>query len=161
MKHLFEYSSFRKKGKSPNDLLGWGDEIESVIKTTLVGREFKGHTLENVVVDEAGSIIFDFETGSGLVQLFFKKESPSEMDQLIADLSGVGLAEEKKIEIRYNIQANRHTEDEEYSILVKIEPRKTPNFMGITFKVFADNDYDMSLGVGKIVAQEIEKQIDN
>jgi hypothetical protein len=160
MKHLFEYSSFYKKGKNPNDLLGWGDEIESVIKTTLVGRKFKGHILEKVVVNDAESKIFYSETGSGIVQLFFKKEFPSEMDQLMADLSGVGLAEERKIEIGYNIQADRHTEDDEYSILVKTEPKEIPNFMGMTFQVFADNDYDMSLGIGKIVAQEIENQID-
>jgi hypothetical protein len=31
--------------------------------------------------------------------------------------------------------------------------------MGITFKVFTDNDYDMSHGIGKTVAEEIKKQI--
>ena len=32
--------------------------------------------------------------------------------------------------------------------------------MGMTFKVFTDNDYDMSQGIGKTIAEEIKKQID-
>ena len=40
MRHILEYNSYQR-GSNKNDVLGWADEIQSVIKTTLVGKEFK------------------------------------------------------------------------------------------------------------------------
>ena len=99
------------------------------------------------------------DSGKGTIELFFQKPNPSELDDLISTLSDVGLAEDKKIEIEYEIQADQHIDDDEYDVLIRLTPKQVPNFMGMTFKVFTDNDYDMSRGIGKIVAEEIEKQI--
>ncbi len=158
MRHILEYNSY-PKGSNKNDVLGWADEIHSVIKTTLVGKKFKGYILDKVQIENPSSFSFEKEQGEGTIQLFFKKEVQSELDQLITDLSGVGLAEDKKIEIEYSIEADSHFDDDEYSILIRLTPKKIPNFIDAKFKVFADNDYDMSYGVGKTVAEEIRKQI--
>ena len=158
MKHILEYNSYHK-GSNKNDALGWADEIQSVIKTTLVGKEFKGYILDKVQIENPASFSFDKGQGEGTIQLFFKKEAPSELDRLISDLSDVGLAEDKKIEIHYSIEADQHVDDNEYDILIRLTPKEIPNFMGMTFKVFADNDYDMSQGIGKTITEEIKKQI--
>jgi hypothetical protein len=159
MKHLLEYNSYHR-GSNKNDVLGWADEIQSVIKTTLVGKEFKGYILDKVQIENPSSFSFEKDQGEGTIQLFFKKEAPSELDQLITDLSDVGLTEDKKIEIGYWIEADSHFDDDEYSILIRLTPKKIPNFIEAKFKVFADNDYDMSQGIGKTIAEEIKKQID-
>lgn len=158
MKHLLEYNSYHR-GSNKNDVLGWADEIQSVIKTTLVGKEFKGYILDKVQIENPSSFSFEKDQGEGTIQLFFKKEAPSELDQLISDLSAVGLAEDKKIEIHYSIEADQHVDDNGYDILIRLTPKEIPNFMGIKFSVFTDNDYDMSYGIGKTVAEEIRKQI--
>jgi len=158
MKHILEYNSYHK-GSNKNDVLGWADEIQSVIKTTLVGKEFKGYILDKVQIENPASFSFDKGQGEGTIQLFFKKEAPSELDRLISDLSDVGLAEDKKIEIHYSIEADQNVYDNGYDILIRLTPKEIPNFMGMTFKVFADNDYDMSQGIGKTIAHEIKKQI--
>ena len=158
MKHILEYNSYHK-GSNKNDVLGWADEIQSVIKTTLVGKEFKGYILDKVQIENPASFSFDKGQGEGTIQLFFKKEAPSELDRLISDLSDVGLAEDKKIEIHYSIEADQNVYDNGYDILIRLTPKEIPNFMGMTFKVFADNDYDMSRGIGKTIAEEIKKQI--
>ena len=158
MKHILEYNSYHK-GSNKNDVLGWADEIQSVIKTTLVGKEFKGYILDKVQIENPASFSFDKGQGEGTIQLFFKKEAPSELDRLISDLSDVGLAEDKKIEIHYSIEADQNVYDNGYDILIRLTPKEIPNFMGMTFKVFADNDYDMSQGIGKTITEEIKKQI--
>lgn len=159
MRHILEYNSYHR-GSNKNDVLGWADEIQSVIKTTLVGKEFKGYILDKVQIENPSSFSFEKDQGEGTIQLFFKKEAPSELDQLITDLSDVGLTEDKKIEIGYWIEADSHFDDDEYSILIRLTPKKIPNFIEAKFKVFADNDYDMSQGIGKTIAEEIKKQID-
>lgn len=158
MRHLLEYNSYHR-GSNKNDVLGWADEIQSVIKTTLVGKEFKGYILDKVQIENPESFSFEKDQGEGTIHLFFKKEYPSELDQLITDLSDVGLTEDKKIEIGYQIEADSHFDDDEYSILIKLKPKKIPNFIEAKFSVFTDNDYDMSYGIGKTVAEEIRKQI--
>jgi len=158
MRHILEYNSYQR-GSNKNDVLGWADEIQSVIKRTLVGKEFKGYILDKVQIENPSSFSFEKDQGEGIIHLFFKKESPSELDQLISDLSDVGLAEDKKIEIRYSIEADQHIDDDGYDILIRLTPKEIPNFIEAKFKVFADNDYDMSYGVGKTVAEEIRKQI--
>jgi hypothetical protein len=158
MRHILEYNSY-PRGSNKNDVLGWADEIESVIKTTLVGKEFKGYILDKVQIENPSSFSFEKDQGEGTIQLFFKKEVPSELDQLISDLSAVGLAEDKKIEIHYSIEADQHVDDNGYDILIRLTPKKIPNFIEAKFKVFSDNDYDMSYGIGKTVAEEIRKQI--
>jgi hypothetical protein len=77
----------------------------------------------------------------------------------MSDLSDVGLAEDKKIEIHYSIEVDPNLGEELYAVLIRLTPKQIPNFMGMTFKVFTDNHYDMSYGVGKTVAEEIKKQI--
>lgn len=139
--------------------MGWADEIQSGIKTTLVGKEFKGYILDKVQIENPASFSFEKDQGEGTIQLFFKKEDPSELDQLITDLSDVGLAEDKKIEVGYWIEADSHFDDDECDILIRLTPKEIPNFLEAKFKVFADNDYDMSYGIGKTVAEEIKKQI--
>jgi hypothetical protein len=99
------------------------------------------------------------DSGKGTIELFFQKPNPSELDDLISVLSDVGLGDDKKIEIGYEIEADQHFNDDEYNVLIRLTPKQVPNFMGMTFKVFTDNDYDMSHGIGKIVAKEIKKQI--
>ena len=158
MRHILEYNSY-PRGSNKNDVLGWADEIQSVIKTTLVGKEFKGYILDKVQIENPSSFSFEKDQGEGTIQLFFKKEDPSELDQLITDLSDVGLTEDKEIEIGYWIEADSHFDDDEYSILIRLTPKKIPNFIEAKFKVFADNNYDMSYGIGKTVAEEIRKQI--
>jgi hypothetical protein len=158
MRHILEYNSYQR-GSNKNDVLGWADEIQSVIKRTLAGKEFKGYILDKVQIENPASFSFEKDQGEGTIQLFFKKEAPSELDQLITDLSDVGLAEDKKIEIHYSIEADQHIDDDGYDVLIKLTPKEIPNFIEAKFKVFADNDYDMSYGVGKTVAEEIRKQI--
>jgi hypothetical protein len=158
MRHILEYNSY-PRGSNKNDVLGWADEIESVIKTTLVGKEFKGYILYKVRIENPSSFSSVSDLGEGIIRLFFKKEDPSELDQLITDLSDVGLTEDKEIEIGYWIEADSHFDDDEYSILIRLTPKKIPNFIEAKFKVFSDNDYDMSYGIGKTVAEEIRKQI--
>jgi hypothetical protein len=158
MKHILEYNSYRR-GSNKNDILGWADEIQSVIKTTLVGKEFKGYILDKVQIENPSSFSFEKDQGEGTIHLFFKKEAPSELDQLMSDLSDVGLAEDKKIEIHYSIEVDPKIGGELYSVLIRLTPKQIPNFMGMTFKVFTDNHHDMSYGVGKTVAEEIKKQI--
>jgi hypothetical protein len=158
MKHILEYNSYRR-GSNKNDILGWADEIQSVIKTTLVGKEFKGYILDKVQIENPSSFSFEKDQGEGTIHLFFKKEAPSELDQLMSDLSDVGLAEDKKIEIHYSIEVDPKIGGELYDVLIRLTPKQIPNFMGMTFKVFADNHHDMSYGVGKTVAEEIRKQI--
>ena len=158
MKHILEYNSYRR-GSNKNDILGWADEIQSVIKTTLVGKEFKGYILDKVQIENPSSFSFEKDQGEGTIHLFFKKEAPSELDQLMSDLSDVGLAEDKKIEIHYSIEVDPKIGGELYYVLIRLTPKQIPNFMGMTFKVFTDNHHDMSYGVGKTVAEEIKKQI--
>ena len=158
MRHILEYNSYQR-GSNKNDVLGWADEIQSVIKTTLVGKEFKGYILDKVQIENPSSFSFERDQGEGTIQLFFKKEAPSDLDQLMSDLSDVGLAEDKKIEIHYSIEADQHIDDDGYDILIRLTPKEILNFIEAKFKVFADNDYDMSQGIGKTVAEEIKKQI--
>ena len=122
------------------------------------GYELKSVEVVNPVSSEYSTAVGG-DSGEGTIELYLQKPNPSELDDLISDLSDVGLAEDKKIEIEYEIQADPHIDDDEYSVLIRLTPKKIPNFMGIKFSVFTDNDYDMSYGIGKTVAEEIRKQI--
>ena len=160
MKYLLEYDQHQS-----SDDLKWGEQIQRWVTMLLAsksslkdGYELKSVKVVNPVSSEYSTAVGG-DSGKGTIELFFQKPNPSELDDLISDLSDVGLAEDKKIEIGYEIQADPHIGDDEYSILIRLTPKQIPNFMGMTFKVFADNDYDMSRGIGKTVAEEIKKQI--
>ena len=161
MRHILEYNKY---GSNPSDRLQWGDEIKRWINLTLKGKKLKdGYELKSVEILNPTSNNYSTATGGdsgeGVIELNFKKPNPSELDQLISDLSDVGLAEDKKIEVHYSIGADQHIDDDGYDVLIRLTPKQIPDFMGMTFKVFADNHYDMSYGVGKTVAEEIKKQI--
>ena len=164
MKHLLEYNSFHKRGTNPNDILGWGDQIKSVVQKNFVGKVFKGYKIEEVEIKNPESFSFADDQGSGIIQLFCQKESPSELDQLISDLSTVGLANDKIQEIKYNINADLDDENM-YEITVQISPygspsqRKENNFLGISYKKYYDDSFDPSYGVGGIITDLIKSQI--
>jgi hypothetical protein len=159
MKHLLEYNQHQS-----SDGLKWGDEIKRWINLTLKGKKLKdGYELKSVEmlnpISNNYSTAIGGDSGEGIIELNFKKPDPSELDQLISDLSDVGLAEDKKIEIHYSIEVDPKIGGELYHVLIRLTPKQIPNFMGMTFKVFTDNHHDMSYGVGKTVAEEIKKQI--
>ena len=164
MKHLLEYNSFHKRGTNPNDILGWGDQIKSVVQKNLVGKTFKGYKIEEVGIKNPESFSFADDQGSGIIQLFCQKETPSELDQLISDLSTVGLASEKVQEIKYTINADLDGENM-YEITAQISPygdssqRKENNFLGISYKQYYDDSFDPSYGVGGIITDLIRSQI--
>lgn len=164
MKHLLEYNSFHKRGTNPNDILGWGDQIKSVVQKNFVGKVFKGYKIEGVEIKNPESFSFADDQGSGIIQLFCKKENPSELDQLISDLSTVGLASEKVQEIKYTINADLDGENM-YEITAQISPygdpsqRKENNFLGISYKQYYDDSFDPSYGVGGIITDLIKSQI--
>ncbi len=161
MRHILEYNQYES---SSSDRLKWGDQIKRWIDLTLVDKKLKdGYELKSVEILNPKSSSYSTpiggDSGEGIIELNFRKSSPSELDQLISDLSDVGLAEDKKIEIHYSIGADQHIDGDEYDVLIRLTPKQVPNFMGMTFKVFTDNDYDMSHGIGKTVAEEIKSQI--
>ena len=160
MKHLLEYDQHQS-----SDHLKWGEQIKRWVTIALAskssfkdGYELKSVEIVNPVSSDYSTAVGG-ESGKGTIELYFQKPNPSELDDLISDLSDVGLSEDKKIEIEYEIEADPHINDDEYSVLIRLTPKKVPNFMGMKFSVFADNDYDMSFGIGKTVAEEIKKQI--
>lgn len=162
MKHILEYNKYESNS---SDHLRWGEEIKRWLKTSLEKKPLKdGYELKSVEVvnpvSRRYSTVSGGDSGEGTIELYFKKPNPSELDQLISDLSDVGLSEDKKIEIHYSIQIDEDTSEEGYgSILIRITPKPIPNFMGMNFSTFADNDYDMSYGIGKPTAEMIKKQI--
>ena len=161
MRHILEYDKYES---NPSDSLQWGDEIKRWINLTLKGKKLKdGYELKSVEmlnpISNNYSTAIGGDSGEGIIELNFKKPDPSELDQLISDLSDVGLAEDKKIEIHYSIEVDPKIGGELYHVLIRLTPKQIPNFMGMTFKVFTDNHHDMSYGVGKTVAEEIKKQI--
>ena len=161
MRHILEYNQYES---SSSDHLKWGDQIKRWIDLTLVDKKLKdGYELKSVEILNPKSSSYSTpiggDSGEGIIELNFRKSSPSELDQLISDLSDVGLADDKKIEVHYSIGADQHIDGDEYDVLIRLTPKQVPNFMGMTFKVFTDNDYDMSHGIGKTVVEEIKKQI--
>ena len=162
MRHILEYNQYES---SSSDHLKWGEQIQRWVTILLAsksslkdGYELKSVKVVNPVSSEYSTAVGG-DSGKGTIELFFQKPNPSELDDLISDLSDVGLAEDKKIEIEYEIEADPHMDDDEYDVLIRLKPKQVPNFMGMTFKVFTDNDYDMSRGIGKTVAEEIKKQV--
>jgi hypothetical protein len=161
MRHILEYNQYES---SSSDRLQWGDQIKRWTNLTLKGKKLKdGYELKSVEIlnpiSSPYSTAMSGDSGEGIIELNFKKPTPSELDQLISDLSDIGLAEDKKIEVNYSIGADPHIDDSEYDVLIRLTPKQVPNFMGMTFRVFTDNDYDMSHGIGKTVAEEIKSQI--
>ena len=160
MKYLLEYDQHQS-----SDDLKWGEQIQRWVTILLASKSSlkDGYALKSVrvvnPVSSEYSTAVGGDSGKGTIEIFFQKPNPSELDDLISDLSDVGLAEDKKIEIEYEIEADPHIDDDEYDVLIRLKPKQVPNFMGMTFKSFADNDYDMSRGIGKTVAEEIKSQI--
>jgi hypothetical protein len=161
MRHILEYNKYESNS---SDRLQWGDEIKRWILLKLSDKKLKGgYELKSVEIlnpmSNNYSTAIGGDSGEGIIELNFKKPDPSELDQLMSDLSDVGLSEDKKIEIHYSIEVDPNLGEELYDVLIRLTPKQIPNFMGMTFKVFTDNHYDMSYGVGKTVAEEIKKQI--
>jgi len=161
MRHILEYNKYESNS---SDHLRWGDQIKRWTNLTLKDKKLKdGYELKSVEILNPTSSHYSTaiggDSGEGIIELNFKKPTPSELDQLISDLSDIGLAEDKKIEVNYSIKADPHIDDYEYDVLIRLTPKQVPNFMGMTFRVFTDNDYDMSHGIGKTVAEEIKSQI--
>jgi hypothetical protein len=159
MKHLLEYDQL-----GSDDKLRWGEQIKSAIKKSLSGKSLKGgYELKEVKISNAESKEFSTsiggDYGTGTIEIYFKKSEPDELDNLISNLSLVGQGEDKRIDLKYEISVDPRIDSDESHILARIKPLQSPNFMGIEFKVFADNNYDMSYGVGVPVAEEISKQI--
>jgi hypothetical protein len=160
MKYLLEYDQHQS-----SDGLKWGEQIQRWVTILLAPKSSlkDGYALKSVKVVNPVSSEYSTavggDSGKGTIEIFFQKPNPSELDDLISDLSDIGLAEDKKIEVEYEIQADPHIDDDEYDVLIRLTPKQVPNFMGMTFKVFTDNDYDMSHGIGKTVAEEIKSQI--
>ena len=160
MKHILEYNQH-----GSGDKLGWGNQIKRWVTMALASKSSLKGGYELKSVDVVNPISSEYSTavggdsGEGTIELYFKKQEPTELDQLISTLSNVGLSDDKKIEIHYSIQADENINGDGYNILIRLTPKSVPNFMGMKFSVFADNEYDMSHGVGKVVAEEISKQI--
>jgi hypothetical protein len=167
MRHILEFSNFERSNLE-NDSLGWGEQIKASIKKKLVGKKFKDLILVGVEIKDPVSEYSHEDFGKGIIQLKFKKETQSELDQLMSDLSDVGLAPEKIQEITYNISAvindrNEYNDGDNYDIYWKIFPTESnqsdSNFLKIGIDQVYDDSYDMSYGVGDQIAKLIEKQI--
>lgn len=161
MRHILEFSNFERSNLE-NDSLGWGEQIKASIKKKLVGKKFKDLILVGVEIKDPVSEYGNEDFGKGIIQLKFEKETQSELDQLMLDLSDVGLAPEKIQEITYNISAVIN-DGNDYDIYWKIFPTESSqidsDFLKIGIDQAYDDSYDMSYGVGDQIAKLIEKQI--
>jgi hypothetical protein len=160
MNHILEFSDFFSNG----DRLNWGEQIRSEIQRNLVGKEFKEFTLDSVRIVDAKSESNWEDFGSGIIELDFKKTSPDELDQLMSDLSDVGLSGGRTQKIKYEISGVME-DQEEYDISAKIYPigspseQKETNFFGVSPASFYSDASDISMGVGKIILRLVKTQL--
>ncbi len=119
MRHILEYNQYES---SSSDHLKWGEQIQRWVTILLASKSSlkDGYALKSVrvvnPVSSEYSTAVGGDSGKGTIEIFFQKPNPSELDDLISDLSDVGLAEDKKIEIEYEIQADPHIDDDEYGV---------------------------------------------
>jgi hypothetical protein len=164
MKYIELFESFNPSG----DKLGFGKQIQSHIQK-LVGKNFgTPYVVTSAEVTRAESEGFSDKSGQGDLVLTFKKEFPDELDELISDLTSVGLSEEKKIEFGWDVAAIMEAES---------SPNDEPLWF-FTYNIYTDSPvvflefpeifrgevkhfYDMSYGVGSAIQGLIEKTIDS
>jgi hypothetical protein len=162
MKHLELFESFNPS----RDKLGFGKQIQSHIQQ-LVGKNFgTPYVVTSAEVTRAQSEGFADQSGQGDLVLTFKKEFPDELDDLISDLTSVGLSEEREIEFGWDVIATMETEsspvgeplwDFTYNIYTD-SPVVFLEFPEI-FRGEVKHLYDMSYGVGSAIKGLIEKTI--
>ena len=164
MKHISLFESFNPS----RDKLGFGNQIQSHIKQ-LIGKNFgTPYVIASAEVTRAESEGFSDQSGQGDLVLTFKKEFPDELDDLISDLTEIGLSEEKKIEFGWDVAAIMEAES---------SPNDEPLWF-FTYNIYTDSPvvflqfpeifrgevkhfYDMSYGVGGEIKGLIEKTIDS
>jgi hypothetical protein len=164
MKYLELFEAFNPSG----DKLGFGKQIQSHIQQ-LVGKNFgTPYVVTSAEVTRAESEGFSDQSGQGDLVLTFKKEFPDELDELISDLTSVGLSEEKKIELGWDVAAIMEAES---------SPSDEPLWF-FTYNIYTDSPvvflefpeifrgevkhlYDMSYGVGSAIKGLIEKTINS
>lgn len=162
MKHISIFEEFNPF----KDKLGFGKQIQSHIKQ-LIGKNFgTPYVVTSAEVTRAQSEGFSDQSGQGDLVLTFKKEFPDELDDLISDLTSVGLSEERKIEFGWDVIATMETDsgpdgeplwDFEYNIYTD-SPVVFLEFPEI-FSGEVKHLYDMSYGVGSAIKGLIEKTI--
>jgi len=164
MKYLELFESFN----SSKDNMGFGKQIQSHIQQ-LVGKNFgTPYILTSAEVTRAESHGFSDRYGQGDLVLSFKKESPDELDDLISDLTSVGLSEEKEIELGWDVYATTENdpspeEDTLWNLRLNIYTDSPVVFLQFP-EIFRGEEktlYDMSYGVGGEIKGLIEKTIDS
>ena len=156
--------------------MGFGKQIQSHIQQ-LVGKNFgTPYVITSAEVTRAESHGFSDRYGQGDLVLTFKKESPDELDELISDLTSVGLSEEKKIEFGWDVYATPENyvtpendyysspgEDQLWNLRLNIYTDSPVVFLQFP-EIFRGEEkplYDMSYGVGGEIKGLIEKTIDS
>ena len=164
MKYLELFESFN----SSKDKIGFGKQIQSHIQQ-LVGKNFgTPYVITSAEVTRAESEGFSDQYGQGDLILTFKKESPDELDDLISDLTEVGLSEEKKIELGWDVYAVMENDpspegDPLWNLRLNIYTDSPVVFLQFP-EIFRGEEkhlYDMSYGVGGEIKGLIEKTIDS
>jgi hypothetical protein len=166
MKYLELFEAFNPSG----DKLGFGKQIQSHIQQ-LVGKNFgTPYVITSAEVTRAESEGFRYsdQSGQGDLVLTFKKEFPDELDELISDLTSVGLSEERKAEFGWDVTASVEMESSpdgeplwEFSYNIYTDsPVVFLEFPEI-FRGEVKSLYDMSYGVGSAIQGLIEKTIDS
>jgi hypothetical protein len=166
MKYLELFEAFNPS----EDKLGFGKQIQSHIQQ-LVGKNFgTPYVVTSAEVTRAESEGFRYsdQSGHGDLVLTFKKEFPDELDELISDLTSVGLSEERKAEFGWDVTASVEMGSPshgdplwEFSYNIYTDsPVVFLEFPEI-FRGEVKSPYDMSYGVGSAIQGLIEKTINS
>jgi hypothetical protein len=170
MKHISIFEEFNPS----KDKMGFGKQIQSHIQQ-LVGKNFGTPyvvTSAEVTRAESQGYKHSDQSGEGDLVLTFKKEFPDELDELISDLSSVGLSEERKIILGWDVISEVENSDSSFG-----ENPHIP-IWNFSYNIYTDSpvvflqfpeifrgevkdSYDMSYGVGSAIKGLIEKTIDS
>jgi hypothetical protein len=170
MKYLELFEAFNPSG----DKLGFGKQIQSHIQQ-LVGKNFGTPyvvTSAEVTRAESQGYKHSDQSGEGDLVLTFKKEFPDELDDLISDLSSVGLSEERKIIFGWDLISEVENSDSSFGGNYHIP------LWNFSYNIYTDSPvvflefpeifrgevkspYDMSYGVGSAIQGLIEKTINS
>lgn len=164
MKHISLFEAFNLS----QDKLGFGKQIQSHIKQ-LVGKNFgTPYVITSAEVTRAQSEGFSDQDGQGDLVLTFKKEFPDELDDLISDLTSVGLSEEREIEFGWDVIATMENDpspdgDPLWELGLNIYTDSPVVFLQFPeiFRGEVKHLYDMSYGVGSPIKELIEKTINS
>jgi hypothetical protein len=164
MKYLELFEAFNPSG----DKLGFGKQIQSHIQQ-LVGKNFgTPYVITSAEVTRAESEGSADQSGQGDLVLTFKKEFPDELDDLISDLTSVGLSEEREIIFGWDVIAEMETESSpdggplwEFSYNIYTDSPVVFLQLPEIFRGGIKSPYDMSYGVGSAIQGLIEKTINN